>query len=123
MILLYPTKEVAHYFFNSNGLWITSLLGIFSRPSKEVFFMCPASACWNFLKKVEFTEPEITEYRSGYIGFVFQRFNLINDLTVRENIEIPLLIKREKQDYIEEHVMRSAEIRSRIMPEKNSTRT
>lgn len=75
------------------------------------------------LKKVEFTEPEITEYRSRYIGFVFQRFNLINDLTVRENIEIPLLIKREKQDYIEEHVMRSAEIRSRIMPEKNYTRT
>jgi len=29
--------------------------------------------------------------RKGHIGFVFQSFNLINDLTVYENVELPLL--------------------------------
>ena len=29
--------------------------------------------------------------RKGFIGFVFQSFNLIDELNVRENIELPLL--------------------------------
>ena len=32
-----------------------------------------------------------TELRKGNIGFVFQSFNLIDELTVYENIELPLL--------------------------------
>lgn len=34
---------------------------------------------------------ERTDIRKGKIGFVFQSFNLIEDLTVEENIELPLL--------------------------------
>src|SRR5215472_17473794 len=33
-----------------------------------------------------------TEYRGRHIGFVFQQFNLINSLSLRENVAIPLLI-------------------------------
>jgi putative ABC transport system ATP-binding protein len=33
-----------------------------------------------------------TRYRSQNIGFVFQQFNLIQSLTLRENVAIPLLI-------------------------------
>ena len=36
-------------------------------------------------------EKERTRLRKGVIGFVFQSFNLIDELNVRENIELPLL--------------------------------
>ena len=36
-------------------------------------------------------EDERTELRKGCIGFVFQSFNLIDELNVYENVELPLL--------------------------------
>lgn len=38
-----------------------------------------------------FTEAQRTKLRKGVIGFVFQSFNLIDELNVYENIELPLL--------------------------------
>ena len=40
------------------------------------------------------SEPQRDRLRKGLIGFVFQSFNLIEDLTVEENIELPLLYMR-----------------------------
>ena len=57
---------------------------------------------------VIFKEPQITEYREKNIGFIFQRFNLIGDLTVRDNIEIPLHIKKEKFETVNEKVEKMA---------------
>ena len=37
------------------------------------------------------SEDDRTRLRRGFIGFVFQSFNLIDELNVRENIELPLL--------------------------------
>jgi putative ABC transport system ATP-binding protein len=37
------------------------------------------------------TEKERNVFRRGMLGFVFQSFNLIDELTVEENIELPLL--------------------------------
>lgn len=37
-------------------------------------------------------ERELTNLRHDFIGFIFQSFNLIPVLTVRENIEFPLLL-------------------------------
>ena len=39
----------------------------------------------------QFDEQQRTRLRRGLIGFVFQSFNLIEELTVAENIELPLL--------------------------------
>lgn len=39
---------------------------------------------------------ERARYRSQYLGFIFQNFNLIPELTVYENVEIPLLSMGEK---------------------------
>lgn len=36
------------------------------------------------------SESELTAFRKGKIGFVFQNFNLIDELTVYENVELPL---------------------------------
>jgi len=37
------------------------------------------------------SEKQLTQYRKGNIGFVFQSFNLIDELNVFENVELPLL--------------------------------
>jgi putative ABC transport system ATP-binding protein len=39
----------------------------------------------------KFKERQRTNLRRGNIGFVFQSFNLIDELTVYENVELPLL--------------------------------
>jgi putative ABC transport system ATP-binding protein len=35
---------------------------------------------------------ELSQFRRGHIGIVFQDYNLINSLTIRENIMIPLIL-------------------------------
>jgi len=39
----------------------------------------------------KFRESQRTSLRKGNIGFVFQSFNLIDELTVYENVELPLI--------------------------------
>jgi putative ABC transport system ATP-binding protein len=41
-----------------------------------------------------FKENQRTDLRKGNIGFVFQSFNLIDELTVQQNIELPLVALR-----------------------------
>ena len=38
-----------------------------------------------------FKEREMVALRRKYVGFIFQSFNLLDDLTVLENVELPLL--------------------------------
>ncbi len=40
------------------------------------------------------TEKQLTELHKHHIGFVFQSYHLIDDLTVYENLETPLLYKK-----------------------------
>lgn len=46
---------------------------------------------------------ELSMIRRDYIGFVFQKFHLMNELTVKENIVLPMLLagKTVDEDYIE----------------------
>ena len=37
------------------------------------------------------SESRLAEIRKGNVGFIFQSFNLVEDLTVYENVELPLL--------------------------------
>lgn len=50
------------------------------------------------------SDKKLAEYRRTEVGFVFQQFNLIPILNVKENIELPLIIGEENidQDYIDE---------------------
>jgi ABC-type lipoprotein export system ATPase subunit len=43
-------------------------------------------------------EKKLTELHKGHIGFVFQQYHLIDELTVYENLETPLLYKKIKSD-------------------------
>src|SRR5690242_12113296 len=40
-------------------------------------------------------EAELTRLRRDHVGFVFQSFNLIDDLTVEENVEVALLYRKD----------------------------
>lgn len=42
-----------------------------------------------------FKEPYATKYRRERIGFVFQSYNLLDALTVEENIALPLILRNE----------------------------
>lgn len=52
-----------------------------------------------------FKERNRTQLRKGNIGFVFQSFNLIDELNVYENVELPLIYlklkTRERRDMVE----------------------
>lgn len=45
------------------------------------------------------TDDELSRLRNEYIGFVFQQFNLINKLTVLENVMLPTLYCRKELDF------------------------
>jgi putative ABC transport system ATP-binding protein len=49
------------------------------------------SFVFNEVEVASFTERKRAEMRKHNIGFVFQNFNLIDELTVFENVELPLI--------------------------------
>ena len=62
------------------------------------------------------SENERTDLRKGFMGFVFQSFNLIDDLNVNENVELPLIYmgvpKKERKEKVLE-VLRSVNMSQR----------
>ncbi|MEE8885323.1 MAG: ABC transporter ATP-binding protein [Eubacteriales bacterium] len=42
----------------------------------------------------EYSEDELAKIRNRKIGFIFQSFNLIGDLSAEENVELPLIYQR-----------------------------
>ena len=51
-----------------------------------------------------FTEPYAAQFRRDNIGFIFQSFNLLKDLTVEENIALPLILKGVEKETLEQKV-------------------
>lgn len=66
-----------------------------------------------------FTDFQRTNMRKGKIGFVFQSFNLIDELTVYENIELPLVYMNMKASERKARVNNALE-RMRITHRKNN---
>ena len=60
-----------------------------------------------FFKETEiskFKEKKRNSFRKGNVGFVFQSFNLIDELSVAENVELPLVYLKEKSKVRKEKV-------------------
>lgn len=49
-------------------------------------------------KMADMNERRLTRYRRKHLGYVFQMYNLIPDLTVRENIEVGAYLSRQALD-------------------------
>ena len=63
---------------------LLNLLGLLDNPSDGEYFFLEHEVS-------KYTERQRANLRKNNIGFVFQSFNLIDELTVYENIELPLL--------------------------------
>lgn len=63
---------------------LMNMLGLLDNPTEGNYWL-------DGVEVSSFTEDQQTMLRRGGIGFVFQSFNLIDDLTVFGNIELPLL--------------------------------
>jgi putative ABC transport system ATP-binding protein len=63
---------------------LLNLLGLLDNPSDGEYFFLEHEVS-------KFTERKRANLRKNNIGFVFQSFNLIDELTVYENVELPLL--------------------------------
>lgn len=46
----------------------------------------------------EMSDSEKAHFRKENIGFIFQNFNLLDTLTIRENIQLPLKLSKKKID-------------------------
>jgi len=46
----------------------------------------------------ELSEEELADFRCMHVGFIFQKFNLMPMLTVKENIVLPTLLAKKKPD-------------------------
>ena len=63
---------------------LLNILGLLDNPTSGEYYL-------NNEEVSKLKENQRTNLRKGVIGFVFQSFNLIEDLNVYENIELPLL--------------------------------
>ena len=63
---------------------LLNILGLLDNPTSGEYYR-------NRSEVSKYTEAQRTSLRKGVIGFVFQSFNLIDELNVYENIELPLL--------------------------------
>jgi putative ABC transport system ATP-binding protein len=63
---------------------LLNVVGMIDSPSSGEYLFCGEDVA-------RWPESRLVELRKRHLGFVFQSFNLIDELTVYENIELPLL--------------------------------
>ncbi|MCX6303310.1 MAG: ABC transporter ATP-binding protein [Bacteroidia bacterium] len=68
---------------------LLNILGLLDNPSS-------GSYIFNGTEVANLKERDRTVFRKGNIGFVFQSFNLIDELNVYENVELPLIYLKMK---------------------------
>jgi putative ABC transport system ATP-binding protein len=49
-------------------------------------------------------EPGLSDFRRSKLGFIFQDYNLLDTMTLRENIALPLILTKKKPDQIEKSI-------------------
>lgn len=81
---------------------LLNLLGCLDRPTSGEYWIGDTEIS-------QLDDNELSEIRGARIGFVFQSFNLIPQLTIVENVEVPLLYQgwapRDSRDRAEELVV------------------
>ena len=90
---------------------LLNLLGLLDEPTSGEYY-------FNGTDTSGFNERERAALRKGNIGFVFQSFNLIDELTVFENIELPLMYLGISQD-VRKKKTEEALGRMSMMPRRN----
>jgi putative ABC transport system ATP-binding protein len=68
---------------------LLNIIGLLDNPTSGEYV-------FNNTEVSKFRENQRTDLRKGNIGFIFQSFNLIDELTVAENVELPLVYMKIK---------------------------
>jgi putative ABC transport system ATP-binding protein len=68
---------------------LLNIIGLLDNPTSGEYV-------FNNKEVSKFRENQRTDLRKGNIGFIFQSFNLIDELTVAENVELPLVYLKMK---------------------------
>ena len=76
---------------------LLNLLGLIDRPTSGSFTV-------NGFEADSLSENRMTRIRRGHMGFVFQNFNLVEELNVSENVELPLIFMGMKRRARKERV-------------------
>ena len=84
---------------------LLNILGLLDNPTSGTYLLDGENVG-------QLKESQRTKVRKGQIGFVFQSFNLIDELNVEENVELPLTYlgvpKKERKTRVEEVLRRMA---------------
>ena len=70
---------------------LLNILGLLDNPTSGTYLLDGENVG-------QLKESQRTKVRKGQIGFVFQSFNLIDELNVEENVELPLTYLKGAQD-------------------------
>ena len=74
----------------ASGSGKTTLLNVLSSIDKVSF----GTIKINNVEMTKMKEKQLAEFRKKYLGFIFQEYNLLDTLTVKENILLPLSITK-----------------------------
>lgn len=66
------------------------------------------------------SEDQLARFRLGHIGFVFQDYNLISQLTIRQNVELPLRLAGIKDDKAARNLLKIFDIEDIADQEANT---
>jgi putative ABC transport system ATP-binding protein len=66
---------------------LLNIVGLIDNPSSGQFFFGEREIS-------QYSENKLADLRKGNVGFIFQSFNLIDELNVYENVELPLLYQK-----------------------------
>jgi putative ABC transport system ATP-binding protein len=66
---------------------LLNIVGLIDNPSSGQFFFGEREIS-------HYSESRLADLRKGNVGFIFQSFNLIDELNVYENVELPLLYQQ-----------------------------
>jgi len=81
---------------------LLNIIGMLDEPTAGSFV-------FNGIEVSKFSENRRSDMRKAHIGFVFQSFNLIDELTVYENVELPLVYNNIKANVRKQMVEKALE--------------
>ena len=69
---------------------LLNILGTIDRPTKGAYL-------FDGHDLAKMPEKALAQHRAAHLGFIFQSFNLVDDLTIYENVELGLLYRKDRK--------------------------
>ncbi len=88
---------------------LMNIIGCLSTPSSGTYIL-------DNMEVQKLNENKLSSIRNKEIGFIFQKYNLISKLSVKENVELPLIykkVKKRERDMIVDEMLTKLGIKSK----------